>query len=270
MNDRDDREKRTTPAMFTGLAAFILAMILCIFQPQWSAVPLGIFIFLCLTAPFFPTGRFFLPVVSRGSTGRSAVSLTFDDGPDPETTGPLMHLLERHGIKAAFFVTGENVHNHGNLLATILEHGHDIGNHSYHHDPFLMLRSRGTLEREIASTQNVLHPFGVSPLAFRPPVGITNPKLAPVLRKQGLYCLNFSCRANDFGNRRLNGLSGKILGKVKPDDIILLHDTRPSKRNGVETWLHEVDQLIQGLKNHGLEVIPLAELIRQPVMTRIT
>ena len=258
-----------TPALGTGVTAFALALLLALFQSLWFAVPLAAFVFLCLAAAFFPTGRFFLPVISRGSTGRSAVSITFDDGPDSLTTAPLLRLLERHGTKATFFVTGENVQKNGDLFSAIVERGHDIGNHSYHHDPFLMLRRQDVLEREIMETQQVLRQFGIVPLAFRPPVGITNPRLAGILDSQGLYCLTFSCRANDFGNRRLDRLAEKILKKVRPGDIILLHDVRPERNDGVSAWLQEIDRLLSGLQEKGLEVMPLRELIGQPVMTRI-
>jgi hypothetical protein len=114
--------------------------------------------------------------------------------------------------------------------------------------------------------QAVLRRFGVLPLAFRPPVGVTSPKLAVVLRRRGMYCLNFSCRAGDFGNRYVEGLSGKILKKVKPDDIILLHDIRPLQGMAVDAWLREVDLILSGLNDRGLEIVPLADLIGKPVM----
>jgi peptidoglycan/xylan/chitin deacetylase (PgdA/CDA1 family) len=258
-----------SPAAMTGIVAMVLAFILSLFHVGLAIIPLSVFVFLCLAAPFFPSGGFFLPVLSRGHTGRPVVSLTFDDGPDPETTGPLLRLLKQHTVTAAFFVTGEKAALHGELIRDILEHGHDIGNHSYRHDPLLMLRCSKTLYREIESTQSLLRRFRISPVAFRPPVGITNPKLAPVLSQQGLYCATFTCRAFDGGNRYLQGLSARILKKVKPDDVILLHDVRPKGTMNTEGFLREVDLILLGLKSRGLQVAPLAELLGRPVMVRI-
>jgi len=255
-------------AMITGLAAFVLALIMAFVKIEWAAAPLSVFLLFCLAAPFYPCLGFYLPIVSRGNVDAPAVAVTFDDGPDPITTGPLLNLLKRHAVKAAFFVTGVNAEKNGDLIEEILAQGHDIGNHSYRHDPFLMLRSYGTLAREIDAAQTVLHRFGISPVAFRPPVGITSPKLADVLKDKGLYCLTFSCRANDFGNRRIHGLAGKILRKVKPNDIILLHDVQPRSDRDADLWLHEVDDILSGLKHKGLQVRPLAELIGKPIMTR--
>jgi peptidoglycan/xylan/chitin deacetylase (PgdA/CDA1 family) len=263
------RVQYVSPASVTGFVAIALAFILVLFHVPFAAIPLYIFLFLCLVAPFWVSRGFFLPVLSRGHTGRSVVSLTFDDGPDPMMTRPLLQLLERHDAKAVFFVTGENAAKYGYLILDILEHGHEIGNHSYGHDPFLMLRRYQTLYREIESTQTVLSSFGISPAAFRPPVGITNPGLAHVLSQQNLYCVTFNCRAFDGGNRYLQGLSDKILKKVQPDDIILLHDVQPKSTRDAGFFLHEVDLILSGLEKRGLRVIPLAELLGRPVMVRI-
>jgi peptidoglycan-N-acetylglucosamine deacetylase len=268
---KEDRGERGTipPATAAGLVAMLLALVLAAVRVEWAAVPLFIFVVLCIAATFHPDWGFILPAVSRGRTGRSAVALTFDDGPDPVTTPALLQLLDRHDVRGAFFVTGARADQYGHLIAAILARGHDIGNHSYSHDPFLMLRRTERLLQEVSATQTLLRRSGISPLAFRPPVGIANAKLAHVLREVGLYCVIFSCRAGDFGNRRIHGLAGKILKKVKGDDIILLHDVRPRGAGGVAAWLHEVDLLLDGLKNKGLEVIPLSVLMARPVMVKV-
>ena len=258
-----------SPAAMTGFVAIALAVMLSFFFVRLVIIPLSVFVLCCVAAPFFPSRGFFLPVNSRGKTGKPAVSLTFDDGPDPETTHSLLQVLDRHSAKATFFVTGEKAAKYGDLISEILAHGHDIGNHSYSHDPLLMLRCSEKLYREIESTQVLLRSFGISPVAFRPPVGITSPRLAKVLLQHGLYCVTFSCRAFDSGNRYVKGLSRKILKKVKSDDIVLLHDIKPKVATDKELFLLEIDIIISCLKNKGLQIVPLAELLGRPVMVRI-
>ena len=65
--------------------------------------------------------------------GRKAVYITFDDGPIPECTPWLLDLLDRYGIKATFFMVGDNVRKYPHLYADILERGHRAGNHTMHH-----------------------------------------------------------------------------------------------------------------------------------------
>jgi len=255
-----------SPAHLTGLAALKLSIILAFFQIELSAIPLIAYVVMCAASSVRPASRFFLPVISRGHTGKKIVAVTFDDGPDPATTERLLDLLSRHSIRAAFFIPGRRAVQYPELVRKILSRGHDIGNHSYSHDPLLMLRRAAFMDKDIASAQEILAAFGIVPLIFRPPVGATNPKLWRILIRLGLVCVTFSCRAGDFGNRRIKDLAGRILRQVKPDDIILLHDVMPRKGMDVDVWLMEIERIIDGLKEKGFSVAPLAEVIGQPVM----
>jgi peptidoglycan/xylan/chitin deacetylase (PgdA/CDA1 family) len=259
-----------SPALLTGMTTLLVSGILLLIRPQLAVIPLGFFVLLCLVAPFLPRVGFFLPVISRRETVCRVVALTFDDGPDPDVTPQLLELLRLHGVPATFFVAGARAERHPWLIREILSRGHTLGNHSYHHDPLLMLRSRAKLRNEVARTQDVLSAFGVRSLAFRPPVGITNSRLPGVLRELGMYCVTFSCRAFDRGNRRIAGLSEIILKKVRPGHIIVLHDVAPKGGEGVGEWLVETEQIVSGLKKQGYQILSLSELIDRPVMERIS
>jgi peptidoglycan/xylan/chitin deacetylase (PgdA/CDA1 family)/ubiquinone/menaquinone biosynthesis C-methylase UbiE len=256
-----------SPALFVGLAAFHAFAILLFVDPALAPLPLAAFLLCLAVAPFLTGIGFFLPITTRGKRGERGVSLTFDDGPDPEVTPRLLELLDRRSVPATFFVMGEKAARHPDIIRDILSRGHSIGNHSFSHMPFLMLKGIRTLRREVESTQSVLRGHGVVPLAFRPPVGITNPHLWRVLLEQGMFCVNFSCRAVDFGNRRIARLSGKILRKVSPGDIVALHDVSP-RREKVERLLEEFDSMILGMKEKGLEIVPMSRLIGKEVMRR--
>ena len=255
-----------TAAHLTGIGAFQASIILAFFSIPHALIPLGIFIVLCYTAPFLIRFSFFLPIISRGKTVGNNISVTFDDGPCPKITPALLDLLAKHGIKATFFVTGENAEQYMDLINRIITEGHTIGNHSFSHSPFLMLKSSRKLHKDIETAQEVLARAGISPVAFRPPVGITNPRLWKVLLDLGMYCINFSCRANDQGNRRIKNLSKKILKKARANDIIMLHDIVPGNISDTDYLLNEFDNIFSGLVQKGLKVIPLSDLIRKPVM----
>ena len=257
-----------SPAHIAGFAAFHLYVILLFVDLRSAPLPLLAFLLACVIAPFLPRIGFFLPIIGRGKPGEKGVALTFDDGPDPEVTPLLLDLLDRHSVSATFFVTGERAARHPSIIRDILSRGHAIGNHSYHHFPFLTLKGMRTLRREIESTQSVLAGFGVVPLAFRPPVGITNPLLWRVLLEQGMYCVNYSCRAVDIGNRRIGRLSEKVLKAVSPGDIVALHDVAP-RHAGTERLMAEFDALLRGLKETGPEIVPLGRLIGREVMRRV-
>ena len=261
-----DRPGTSSPAHFTGYAAILSSAALFPFQTTWAAAPLAGFVLACAAASLSPRSRFFLPVISRGQTAIRAVALTFDDGPDPLTTPLLLAAFAKRRVRATFFVSGRNAVRHPELVRQILGAGHLVGNHSYSHDPLLMLSSYRRLFREIAAAQDALKEFGIRPLAFRPPVGLTNPKLPQVLGALGMFCVTFSCRAFDRGNRRIDGLAGKILRRVRPGDIVLLHDVRPGGENDVARWLREIESVLDSLAAKDLRVVSLDALIGRPVM----
>ena len=256
-------------AEWTGLAACLLAVALFPVDPRWAALPLLLFLLLCCAAPFLPGFSFFLTIISRGRSA-SSVAITFDDGPDPLTTPRLLALLAEHGVRATFFITGQNAERYPDLVKEIVSQGHSVGNHSYSHDNLIMFKSLKALIREIEDAQQVFFRMGIKPLAFRPPVGVTNPRLAGALARTGLYIVNFSNRAGDMGNRRIKHLSQRILKQLRPGDIIMLHDIPPRPVDRLPVWLEHIDRILSGIKARGLTIQPLAELIDQPVMDKIS
>lgn len=259
------RSSKPSPAEITGVFALLLALVLFLFSPILAIFPLSLFLFSCLAAPFIAGYGFFLPVISRGSPENNHVALTFDDGPWPASTPILLDLLARHKLVATFFVVGRQAAKYPDLIAAILAQGHTIGNHSLRHDPFLMLRTPKTLQEDIHTTQEILEKLGVTPFVFRPPVGITNPRLKRVLAQEKLLAVNYSCRALDGGNRNIDNLAGKILHRLRPGDIILLHDLPPQRKERSGYWQQELDRLFAALQKN-YQVVSLEELIRQPVM----
>ena len=251
-----------------GMIAFALAIILGAVDLRMATVPLTLFLMLCAMAPFLPGMGFFFPFISRGNTATPVVAITFDDGPDPATTPQLLELLGKYRVPATFFVTGRRAAVYPHLVRAIIARGHEVGNHSFHHNRYRMFLQPGLLEHEIIATQRALAPLGIVPLAFRPPIGITTPFMGKVLAANGLYAVNFSCRAFDWGNRRIDRLAEKILSHVKADDILLLHDSDAGGQDRIKQWIREIEKILAGISGKGLSAVPLSRLTGQPVMRR--
>jgi peptidoglycan/xylan/chitin deacetylase (PgdA/CDA1 family) len=267
MTNRDTPRFSLSLTEKVGLGACGISVLLAFADVRLAIVPLACFLLLCTVAPFLPRAGLFLPVISRGKSGKRAIAITFDDGPDPLSTPELLKLLQKHGTKATFFVTGKRASRYPEVVRQILSFGHSLGNHTYSHDNLIMIRDSKTLREEIESAQKVLMTFGIKTHVFRPPAGVTSPRLRPILQEFGLSAINFSCRALDGGNRRIDGLSRKILERLRPDAIIVLHDTRPRDERLLAYWLEEIELILEGIKKKGFAVLPLAELIGKPVMT---
>ena len=260
------RQRIVSPAQIVGIIILTAAAVSFFINPQLAAAIAFFYIVLCIVACFFPETNFLCPVINRGNTGKNLVALTFDDGPTQAITRQILDLLDRYSVPATFFITGINAAHLPEIIKEIIARGHTVGNHSFHHDSFLMLKSSKIIYQEISTAQEVLQKMGIHMMAFRPPVGIVNPKLAPILEKLGMYCIIFSCRAADIGNRRVKGISRKIRKKVKADDIILLHDVLPRRKEDQEILLVEIENLLSGLKAKGLTVVPLSVLIGKEIM----
>ncbi len=259
----------SNPAVITGIILLSGAALAFPVDPLLSAGLAILYILLCVTASFFPQTNFLLPVISRGQTGKNLVALTFDDGPATPTTRQILELLDKYSVKATFFVSGVNALRHPEIIRDIVSRGHSIGNHSFSHNPFLMLTSFNNLYREISTAQKRLWEMGINTRAFRPPVGIVNPKLSPVMDKLGMFCVTFTCRAYDAGNLYVKDLASKILKKVKADDIIMLHDVPPRRKEDSALLLPEIERMLSGIPAKGLRIVPLADLINKEVMNRV-
>ena len=258
-----------SPAEKLGLGSLALAGVTAFAAPALSVTILIFFLACCGVAPFLPKIGFFLPIISQGEKNETTIALTFDDGPSPDSTPYILHLLAQNKSTATFFIIGEKAAQYPELIKKILENGHSIGNHSLSHDNLLMFRNSDNLARDLRKTQQILAKFGIRPLAFRPPVGITGPRLGKVMEELDMYTVNFSCRAFDRGNRRVRGFAQRILGRIKGGDILLLHDSRPFQGEQEEMWQNELAHLLTKL-NACFQVAPLETLTGRPVMERIT
>ncbi len=251
-----------------GLAALVCALGMALIDLRLALIPAALFLLLCLVAPFLFRFSFYLPIISRGCTGQRVVALTFDDGPDPATTPHLLNLLAAHDVPATFFVVGQRAAAHPELIKSILDAGHTIGNHSFRHDSLVAFRGQEKITAEILMAQRVIGGAGVTPMVFRPPGGITYPGLAEALETLGLVAVTFSCRAWDRCNRYIEHLAERIIGRARPDDIIMLHDYLPEGPANLSQWLAEVEAILSGIRGKALEFRPLAELIGRPVDRR--
>ncbi len=238
------------PAHLIGLGAFQLASILAFIDPILALWPLSAFVLLMLLAPMVPGWRLLMPLMTRVADG--SVVLTFDDGPDPETTPKILALLERYDAKAVFFLVGKKVHEYPDLVKKIMQAGHEVGNHTMEHDVLIALKPLRRLRKSIEDCQTEIQSLGFRPRIFRPPAWIVRPGLWRVLLEQGMSCVGSRVKAMDFGNRRISGMARRVLKKVRPGDIVSLHDTSSPSRFSASQWLDELEQILEGLASKNL------------------
>ena len=152
--------------------------------------------------------------------------LTFDDGPDPESTPGLLEILEKHHTRALFFCDGKAAERYPHLIDRIIEKGHMVGNHGYNH-----LNGWTTSVREYHKDVIYASRF-TSEKFFRPPYGLLRPGQYRILRKS--YRIMFwDIMPYDFDRSIGSGRSLEILNrKLRPGSIIVLHDRPDSSSSG--------------------------------------
>jgi peptidoglycan/xylan/chitin deacetylase (PgdA/CDA1 family) len=205
-----------------------------------------------------PQLRLFGPFVCRGAGTRRWVALTFDDGPDARSTPALLELLREAGVQAVFFCVGERVAAQPELAARIAQEGHLLGNHSYAHSNATNLFSFSRLHQELERTQTVIEQTtGVAPRWFRPPMGLSNPRVFRVARALGLTVVGWSARGLDTRLTEPERIVGRIVRRLEPGAIILLHDGNVPAQRLVAT----VKSLLDTLRTHGYEVVRLDRML---------
>jgi peptidoglycan/xylan/chitin deacetylase (PgdA/CDA1 family) len=154
-----------------------------------------------------------------------AVALTFDDGPEPGVTPQVLDLLERAGARATFFLIGERAAREPGLVRAIADAGHTIANHTWSHSKAFALLPPRAIAAELDRTQDLLATLtGNSPVFFRPPAGIRNVLLEPLLARRGLHLASWTRRGLDAFAHDAETVYRRLAYALSPGDILLLHD----------------------------------------------
>ena len=168
------------------------------------------------------------PTIRRTGSGRQ-IALTFDDGPNPPVTPRLLDLLERHSVRATFFVVGKFVRACPDIVREISARGHVLGNHTETH-PNLFFQSGAGIRDELARCQDAIAGAvqGQPPRWMRPPFGYRNPWVNAESRRAGMQVVMWSKLCRDWKPQAPQRLIEKLARVSRTDrprgDIVLLHD----------------------------------------------
>lgn len=194
------------------------------------------------------------------------VALTFDDGPDPETTPRVLDLLARHGARATFFCIGARAERHPALVRAMLAAGHAVGNHTMHHPYGFAARTLRGQRAEVAAAQAVLAGTGPVPTLFRAPAGLRSPLTDPVLHEFGLTHVSWTRRACDTRIADPARVLRRLTVGLAGGDILLLHDGNAARdADGVPVVLPALAALLPLLAARGLSPVALSAPATAPV-----
>ncbi|WP_261665125.1 polysaccharide deacetylase family protein [Deinococcus sp. Marseille-Q6407] len=169
-------------------------------------------------------------------------ALTFDDAPHPLFEPLLLDLLRRSGTKATFFVIGRNATAYPYFIRDMVQQGHEVANHTYHHVRLPPLPLADAIN-EMRWTNTVLRQLTGKPVRyFRPPGGEYTPETLQAARALGLTTVFWTDDPGDFQNPGAATLQGRLQSKLRPGGIVLLHDNAPQMLEVLQNFLRVARQ----------------------------
>ena len=174
--------------------------------------------------PVLPGVRTVFGIEDRTRSG-AGFHLTFDDGPHPEGTPAVLEVLARHGVRATFFLVGEQVRRDPALVGELLAAGHDLGLHCDRHRNLLRLTPRQVRE-DLARAEDSITAAAGRPLTlYRPPYGVLNTVALGLARRRGWRTLLWRRWGRDWrADATPEGITRRVSRGASPGDVLLLHD----------------------------------------------
>ncbi|MGF1496571.1 MAG: polysaccharide deacetylase family protein [Elainellaceae cyanobacterium] len=198
-----------------------------------------------------------------GPTTERVVALTFDDGPHPDYTPPLLDVLERHRVTASFFVLGQRVDRYPTLMQQTYQRGHWLGLHGYCHESFPRLSSQA-LRQSLLDTQRAIAQACGLELTdvhrrvrdVRPPNGLFTPYTLRDLARWHYRPVMWSVVPEDWLEPGTEVVLERILQQVQNGSHIVLHDGHYGGRDVAAT----VEHLIPALTDRGFRFVTIGDL----------
>jgi peptidoglycan/xylan/chitin deacetylase (PgdA/CDA1 family) len=182
------------------------------------------------------------------------IAITFDDGPH-NSTNAILDVLSKHNAKATFFCVGKQIEKYPEIFKRIIDDGHLVGNHSYSHLNSHGFYSTKKVISEIEKTNNLIFQVTNKQNRFyRPPFGITNPNIERAVKHTKQIIIGWNIRSLDTVINDEKVILNRIINKVQPGSIILLHDTS-TKTVAV------LEQLLLFLQKENYKVKTIEELL---------
>lgn len=255
-------------SLLIKLPTVALAALAVVLLDGWLgwAVGAGIFVLgsaLLMALVLHPNANVWARTLWRAPDATDAVALTFDDGPDPSSTLAIAQLLEAQGIQAAFFVVGERVRAHPEIVAALHDAGHLVCNHTDSHGMGFHFSMWSGPRRELRACNDAIKEIiGREPTLFRSPQGIKAPPLGDVLDELEMTAVGWQVRGLDSMRGDADAITRRVVDGAERGGVIMLHDGGGFgglvDRRGT---LDALPRIIEGLRGRGLRFVRLDELL---------
>jgi len=182
------------------------------------------------------------------NTAEKTVALTFDDGPDSDSTLEIVNILNKYKVPGTFFLLGTQIDKHPHIVNTILESGHSIGNHSWSHKRPTDINTEAVMD-EVVKTGQRLAGYGVDTKLYRPPYGLVNPSQMPALIEAGYRVICWSIDSMDWYFDNPNQIAACVIDSIHPGAIVLMHSA--GGKNNRKATIEALPVIIERLLDKG-------------------
>jgi peptidoglycan/xylan/chitin deacetylase (PgdA/CDA1 family) len=209
-----------------------------------------------------PTGQWFGRTFSRSDCESKLLALTFDDGPNDPYTLRLLDILDKHKVRATFFLIGRCVQQRPKIVRELLDAGHSIGNHTFSH-PLLIFQSAANVAYEMEACGRALtEAVGEHSNLFRPPFGGRRPAVLRIARRLGLEPVMWNVTGYDWNAPSPEYIERKVTSQIRGGDVILLHDGSHVQMGADRSrTVIATDRLIDRYQGEGYQFITIPEMI---------
>ncbi len=206
-------------------------------------------------------------IYRMGSRSTNWVALTFDDGPSQEFTPSILDILKRYHVHATFFLVGAHVEKHPEIARRIVEEGHEIGNHTYHHVNLPIAPNTVLYQEVIRATQAIVMATGQYPDYVRPPRGMYDARFRRLAHALGQKTVLWTVTSRDWRyGTTSQAIVRRVVSAARGGDIILFHDGGALVRDegGDRTaTVKALPLVIEGLQRKGLQIVSLSLLLEE-------
>ena len=199
-----------------------------------------------------------LDAVYLGNTSEKVIYLTFDAGYENGCTAKILDVLQKHQVKAAFFLVGNYIEKNEDLVRRMVSEGHTVGNHTMHHYDMSKLSDKTAFSKELTDLEALYKSVTGEemPKFYRPPQGIYSEENLRMAKELGYKTVFWSLAYVDWNNdsqpTREQAFS-KLLPRIHPGAVVLLHST--SRTNG-----EILDELLTRWEEMGYRFASIEEL----------
>jgi peptidoglycan/xylan/chitin deacetylase (PgdA/CDA1 family) len=163
--------------------------------------------------------------IGLSTPGGAGVALTFDDGPHPQATPAVLNLLEKHGVRATFFLVGEQVQRRPELAREIVDAGHTVGIHCYRHRSLLRLQPREVREDLTRAAATIEDATAKRLHLYRPPYGRFALAALVHARRSHWRCVLWSLDSQDWHpDATVSSIEARIGSGLRSGDVLVFHD----------------------------------------------